>query len=84
MRMHKEPREVARYHDINISNPTVSCNLGRNGLNQRPTGTRTRKVHAGRCHKLCVRNKVAICETHCKGNFWDNAVVETFFKTVKS
>ena len=53
MRMHRQPREVERYHDINISNPTDSRNFSRYGLNRRPTCTRTRKLYAGRCHKLC-------------------------------
>ena len=42
---------LARYHDIKISDATVSRILHRHGLNRRPRGTRMRKVHTKRYQK---------------------------------
>lgn len=42
---------LERYHDIKISDATVSRILRRNGLNRLPRGTRTRKVHTKRYQK---------------------------------
>lgn len=36
---------LARYHDIRMSDATVSRILRRHGLNRLPCGTRVRKVH---------------------------------------
>ena len=42
---------LERYHDIRISDSTVSRILRRHGLNRLPRGTRTRKVHTKRYQK---------------------------------
>ena len=42
---------LARYHDIKISDATVSRILKRNGMNRLPRGTRMRKVHTKRYNK---------------------------------
>jgi len=42
---------LARYHDIRMSDSTVSRILRRHGLNRLPRGTRTRKVHTKRYQK---------------------------------
>jgi len=42
---------LARYHDIKISDATVSRMLKRNGVNRLPRGTRLRKVHTKRYNK---------------------------------
>ena len=42
---------LARYHDIKISDATVSRILRRHGLNRLPRGTRMRKVHTKRYQK---------------------------------
>ena len=49
---HLDPMRIVwyleRYHDIKISNATVSRILRRHGLNRLPRGTRMRKVHTKR------------------------------------
>jgi transposase InsO family protein len=42
---------LARYHDIKISDATVSRMLKRHGVNRLPRGTRLRKVHTTRYNK---------------------------------
>lgn len=42
---------LERYHDIHISDSTVSRILRRNGLNKLPRGTRIRKLHTKRYNK---------------------------------
>jgi transposase InsO family protein len=42
---------LARYHDIKISDATVSRILKRHGVNRLPRGTRLRKVHTKRYNK---------------------------------
>lgn len=42
---------MARYHEIQVSDAGVYHILKRNGLNQLPRGTRTRKVHTKRYNK---------------------------------
>jgi len=42
---------LERYHDIKISDATVSRILKRNGMNRLPRGTRMRKVHTKRYNK---------------------------------
>ena len=42
---------LERYHDIRITDSTVSRILRRHGLNRLPRGTRTRKVHTKRYQK---------------------------------
>lgn len=42
---------LERYHDIKISDATVSRILKRNGMNRLPRGTRIRKVHTKRYNK---------------------------------
>jgi transposase len=42
---------LARYHNIQISDATVSRMLKRNGVNRLPRGTRLRKVHTKRYNK---------------------------------
>jgi len=42
---------LARYHNIKISDATVSRILKRNGVNRLPRGTRLRKVHTKRYNK---------------------------------
>lgn len=42
---------LERYHDIKMSDSTVSCILRRHGLNRLPRGTRMRKVHTKRYQK---------------------------------
>jgi transposase InsO family protein len=42
---------LARYHDIRISDATVSRILKRHGVNRLPRGTRLRKVHTRRYNK---------------------------------
>lgn len=42
---------LARYHDIKISDATVSRMLKRHGVNRLPRGTRLRKVHTKRYNK---------------------------------
>lgn len=42
---------LARYHDIKMSDATVSRILRRHGLNRLPRGTRMRKVHTKRYQK---------------------------------
>lgn len=42
---------LERYHDIKMSDATVSRILRRNGMNRLPRGTRTRKVHTKRYNK---------------------------------
>lgn len=46
---------LARYHDIKISDATVSRMLKRNGVNRLPRGTRLRKVHTKPSNKQALR-----------------------------
>ena len=46
---------LERYHDIRISDATVSRILHRHGRNRLPRGTRMRKVHTKRYNKQAPR-----------------------------
>ena len=49
---------LARYHDIKMSDATVSRILWRHGMNRLPRGTRMRKVHTKRYQKQVLGHHI--------------------------